>query len=121
MITIQNQNIFSGLLLAFSISSTVVWANPSLEEIQRQFNAETISRPFSVPDDATLTEQLKAATERGKPTRSHGYNPGCFGLGCVFGYGAGYGYGYGSYFRGYARPYYGGYYGGAYVPYYYGW
>lgn len=119
MITARNKNILYGFLLASS--STVVGADQSLEEIQKRFNAETISRPFSVPDDASLTASLKAATERGTPTKSSGFAP-CFGLGCNLGYGPGYGYGYGGVFGGYTRPYYGGYYGrGAYSPYYYGW
>ena len=87
MVSAQNQHIFSGLLFVFSISSTVAWADPSLEEIQKRFNAETASRPFSVPDDASLTASLEAATQRGKPTKSPGYTPGCFGLGCNLGYG----------------------------------
>lgn len=117
MMTSSNKKIFCGILFASSIYGTAACAQ-SPEEIQRRFNAETIARPFSVPDDATLTASLKAATERGTPTKSPGYAPGCFGLGCNLGYG---GYGYGSYFGGYSRPYYGGYYGGRYLPYYYGW
>lgn len=114
---ITTRNIFYGFLFVSSINSTGVWADQSQEEIQKRFNQETISRPFSVADDATLTAALKEATERGIPTKLRSYYPGCFGLGCVLGYG----YGYGSYFGGYARPYYGGHYGaGLYNPYYAG-
>jgi hypothetical protein len=117
MLTARITQVFYGSLLAFSMISAVQ-AGQSMEEIQKQLNAETLTRPFSVPDDATLTASLKAATERGTPTKTRGYSPGCTGLGCALGYGH---FGYGSYFGGYARPYYGGYYGGGYLPYYYGW
>lgn len=107
--------IYSGVLLFF-MNGTV--AGQDLSEIQRQFNAETINKPFNVPDDATLTKALNEATARGKPTRSPGYPGGCVGLGCALGNN----FGYGSYFGGYTRPYYGGFYGAHnYLPYYYGW
>jgi hypothetical protein len=95
-------------------------ANPDLREIQRQFNSETISRPFSVPDQSSLTNSLKEATQRGTPTKTQGFTPpACVGVGCAVG---GHNYAYGSYFGGYARPYYGGLYGlFGYRPYYYGW
>lgn len=111
MTTALNKNISSGLLLIFSASTTIAWAGQSLEEIQRQFNQETISKPFSVPDDKSLTESLKAATDRGTPTKSPGYMaPNVPFLG---------GFGY---YGGHVRPYYGGYYGrGYYNPYYGGW
>lgn len=107
---------FYAILATFLVSSTVTAQD--VGEIQRQFNAETAGKPFSVPDDATLTKALKEATDRGTPTKTPSYQPGCFGLGCVLGQN----YGYGSYFGGYRRPYYGGLYGaGNYLPYYYGW
>jgi hypothetical protein len=110
MTTARGMNVYPGFLLVFSISSTAAWADQNLEEIQRQFNQETISKPFIVPDDASLTASLKAATDRGTPTKSPGYvAPSIPFLG---------GFGYG----GYVRPYYGGYYGGGYYnPYYGGW
>lgn len=104
-------------LLFFLISSHAVWAQDA-SAIQRQFNAETINKPFSVPSDAELTSALKEATQRGMPTKTPVYSPGCVGLGCT----GGRNFGYGSYFGGYTRPYYGGYYGvNNYLPYYYGW
>lgn len=107
---------FYAILAVFLVSSTVTAQDVS--EIQRQFNAETTGKPFSVPDDATLTKALKEATDRGTPTKTPAYMPGCYGLGCILGQG----FGYGSYFGGYARPYYGGLYGATnYRPYYYGW
>ncbi len=98
-----------------------IMAGQDISEIQRQFNAETVNKRFSVPTDAALTSALKEATQRGMPTaRSQRFTPGCVGFRCgAYGYGN---YGYGSYFGGYARPYYGGLYGVSnYVPYYYGW
>jgi len=104
--------------LTFFLNSWIA-AQADLNEIQKQFNAETINKPFSVPTDTSLTKALNEATERGKPTfQSKGYPGGCVGLGCVFGNS----FGYNSYFGGYARPYYGGYYrANNYLPYYYGW
>lgn len=97
-------------------------AGQDVSEIQRQFNAETVNKRFSVPTDAALNSALKEATQRGMPSaRTQRFTPGCVGLGCggLGGYGN---FGYGSYFGGYARPYYGGLYGvSSYVPYYYGW
>lgn len=117
MRTIQFSSISSTVLLIVSMSSSV--ANQDLSEIQKQFNAETVGKPFIVPDDATLTKALKEATQRGTPTKTQSYAPGCFGLGCILGQGN---FGYGSYFGGYARPYYGGLYGvNSYMPYYSGW
>lgn len=113
MATTGNKNIFYGFLLFAPIQSTVAWAQ-NLEDIQRQFNEETISKPFIVPDDASLTASLKAATERGTPTKSPAYVVPNMPLLGGFGYG---GYGYG----GYVRPYYGGLYGGGYSPFYGGW
>ncbi|SEL24458.1 hypothetical protein [Nitrosovibrio tenuis] len=109
--TARNKNAPCGLLLFLSLSSAAVWADPNLEEIQRQFNQETISKPFNVPDDASLTTSLKAATDRGTPTRTPGgyVAPNIPLLG---------GFGYTG---GYMRPYYGGYYGGGYSPFYGGW
>jgi len=105
------------VFLLFAFHSLAI-ANPDLREIQRQFNAETISRPFSVPDQATLNNQLKEATQRATPTKTPGFAPACVGIGCAWGGN----YAYGSYFGGYARPYYGGLYGlHGYRPYYYGW
>jgi hypothetical protein len=100
---------FACLLGAVSVAS----ADQDLEEIQRRFNQETVSKPFSVPDTASLDASLKAATERGTPTKPPPYiapNIPFFG-------------GYGLYgWRGYTRPYYGGLYGaGYYNPYYGGW
>ncbi len=109
--------IFYTALLAFWINNAV--ASPDVSEIQRQFNAETVNKRFSVPSDAALTSALKEATQRGTPTRTQSFGPGCFGLGCVLGQNT---FGYGSYFGGYTRPYYGGYYGATnYLPYYHGW
>lgn len=85
------------------------WAQ-SKADIQRQFNQETISRPFSVADEATLNSALDAATKRATPTKSPGYPGSNIPILGGFGY-----YGH------YARPYYGGYYGGYYNPYYRGW
>jgi len=111
------------LLLFFAASNS--FAQPNINEIQRRFNAETINKPFSVPDDATLTNALKKATQRGTPTRTMGMVPPCVGLGCALGLGRNVGIGnigYGGYFGGYPRPYYGGLYGtNFYNPYYYGW
>lgn len=107
MATAYNRNVFYGFLLAASISSTA--GAQDLEEIQRQFNAETISKPFIVPDDASLTASLNAATARGAPTKSPPYVAPSIPLLGGFGYG------------GYARPYYGGLYGGGYSPFYGGW
>jgi hypothetical protein len=114
MKTSFNMRILYGVVLAYlSGTAPAVWADQNLEEIQRRFNQETISRPFSVPDAASLDASLKAATERGTPTKSPPYvapNIPFFG-----GYGL---YGWG----GYTRPYYGGLYGaGYYNPYYGGW
>jgi hypothetical protein len=100
------------LLACLSGAVPVAWADQDLEEIQRRFNQETVSKPFSVPDTASLDASLKAATERGTPTKSPPYiapNIPFFG-------------GYGLYRGGYMRPYYGGLYGaGYYNPYYGGW
>jgi hypothetical protein len=109
-----NTRISRGFLVACLLGAVpVAGAGQDLEEIQRRFNQETISRPFSVPDAASLDASLKAATERGTPTKSPPYvapNIPFFG-----GYGL---YGWG----GYTRPYYGGLYGaGYYNPYYGGW
>lgn len=114
MATMGNKNFFYGFLLFASLQGTVAWAQ-NLEDIQRQFNEETISKPFIVPDDASLTASLKAATERGTPTKSPGYVMPNMPLLGGYGYG---GYGYGG---GYIRPYYGGLYGGGYSPFYGGW
>jgi hypothetical protein len=110
-----NQNIraLQGFLLACLFAAVpVASADQNLEEIQRRFNQETVSKPFSVPDMASLDASLKAATERGTPTKSPPYvapNIPFFG-------------GYGLYRGGYMRPYYGGLYGaGYYNPYYGGW
>ncbi|MBX9893599.1 MAG: hypothetical protein K2Y09_00250 [Nitrosomonas sp.] len=107
---------------AFALSTVNnAMAGPDVSEIQRQFNAETVNKRFSVPTDAALNSALKEATQRGMPSaRTQRFTPGCIGLGCG---GLGYGnFGYGSYFGGYARPYYGGLYGvSSYAPYYYGW
>lgn len=108
MATTGNKNVFYGFLLFASIQSAAAWP-PNLEEIQRQFNEETISKPFIVPDDASLTASLKAATERGTPTKSPAYVAPSIPLLGGFGYG------------GYVRPYYGGLYGGGYSPFYGGW
>jgi hypothetical protein len=113
MATTGYNKVFYGFLLFAPIQSTVAWAQ-NLEDIQRQFNEETISKPFIVPDDASLTASLKAATERGTPTKSPGYVVPNMPLLGGYGYG---GYGYG----GYVRPYYGGLYGGGYSPFYGGW
>jgi hypothetical protein len=109
----QNRKIFNGFLLAFLLGGpaiTATRADQNLEEIQRRFNQETISKPFNVPDMASLDASLKAATERGTPTKSPPYvAPNIPFLG-----------GYGRF--GYVRPYYGGLYGGGYYnPYYGGW
>lgn len=105
--TAGNKDVLFGFWFLVSMSSTA-WAQ-NLEEIQKQFNEETISKPFIVPDDASLTASLKAATDRGTPTKSPAYvAPSMPLLG---------GYGYG----GYVRPYYGGFYGGGYNPFYGGW
>ncbi|MER2512153.1 MAG: hypothetical protein ABTQ25_07000 [Nitrosomonas ureae] len=121
MRTIQFSMIFyTALLMAFV--SSAVSARQDLSEIQRQFNAETINKRFSVPNDAALTSALKEATQRSMPTRTQRFAPGCVGLGCGGGaMGLG-NFGYGSYFGGYARPYYGGLYGvNNYLPFYSGW
>ncbi|MBX3617189.1 hypothetical protein [Nitrosomonas sp.] len=107
--------------LAF-LTINIAMAGQDISEIQRQFNAETVNKRFSVPTDATLNSALKEATQRGTPSvrTQQRFTPGCVGFGCgAFGYGN---FGYGSYFGGYARPYYGGLYGVSnYIPYYYGW
>lgn len=116
MRTIHVTPIVFAVLIIFFMNSTIV--GQDLNEIQKQFNAETAGKPFSVPDDASLTKALREATQRGTPTKTQSYSPGCFGLGCVLGQNIG----YGSYFGGYSRPYYGGLYGvNSYVPYYSGW
>lgn len=110
---------FYAAVITFVMSSTAV--GQDISEIQRQFNAETVNKRFSVPTDAALNSALKEATQRGMPSaRTQRFTPGCIGLGCGR---AGYGhFGYGSYFGGYARPYYGGLYGvNSYLPYYSGW
>lgn len=109
MATTGNKDILFGFWLFASLGSTA-WAQ-NLEEIQRKFNEETISKPFIVPDEASLTGSLKAATDRGTPTRSPGYVVPGMPLFGGYGYG---GYGYG----GYIRPYYGGFYGGGFSPFY---
>jgi hypothetical protein len=108
MATISNKNIFCGFLLFASTCSASGWAQ-NLEEIQRQFNQETMSKPFIVPDDASLTASLKTATDRGTPTKSPAYVTPSMPLLGGFGYG------------GYMRPYYGGLDGGGYHPFYGGW
>lgn len=111
----RNKNVLCESLpffsLCFFLSSAGVWADPNLDEIQRRFNQETISKPFSVPDNATLTTALKDATDRGTPTKSSGFvAPNVPLIGGLGSYGA------------YTRPYYGGYYGaGYYNPFYGGW
>jgi len=123
---IEGKNIMSFIKSFFALALSVFLgisngvANPDVAEIQRRFNAETINRPFSVPDDASLTNALKEATQRGTPTRTTGIVPPCVGLGCTLGLGRN--IGYGGFFGGYPRPYYGGLYGSSYYsPYYYGW
>lgn len=120
MRTIQfSMILYIALLMAFVSNKAL--ARQDLSEIQRQFNAETINKRFSVPSDAALTSALKEATQRGMPTRTQRFAPGCVGLGCGGAIGLG-NYGYGSYFGGYARPYYGGVYGvNSYLPFYSGW
>jgi|GEM_PF-6341434 len=112
--------IFFAAFAILTVNTAV--AGQDASEIQRQFNAETVNKRFSVPTDAALNSALKEATQRGMPSaRTQRFTPGCVGLGCggLGGYGN---FGYGSYFGGYARPYYGGLYGvSSYVPYYYGW
>lgn len=106
-----NRRILYAFFLSYlSGAASAAWADQNLEEIQRRFNQETISKPFSVPDMASLDASLKAATERGTPTKSPPYvAPNIPFLG-----------GFGRY--GYVRPYYGGLYGaGYYNPYYGGW
>ena len=44
MLTTRNKNIFYCFLLISSINSTVLWADQSPDEIQKRFNAETISK-----------------------------------------------------------------------------
>jgi hypothetical protein len=102
--------LFKFILACLFGAAPVAWADQDLEEIQRRFNQETISKPFSVPDMASLDASLKAATERGTPTKSPPYvAPNIPFLG-----------GFGRF--GYVRPYYGGLYGaGYYNPYYGGW
>lgn len=108
--------IFSTLLVFFM--NGIVLADQELRDIQKRFNAGTLSKPFSVPTDAALNAALKEATQRGTPTRTPGFAPNCVGLGCVLGQN----FGYGSFFGGYPRPYYGGLYGAAaYNPYYSSW
>ena len=122
MRTKQFSMIFYTVLLTAFMSSTVS-ARQDLSEIQRQFNAETINKRFSVPSDAALTSALKEATQKGMPTRTQRFAPGCVGLGCGSAAAIGLGnFGYGSYFGGYPRPYYGGLYGvNSYLPFYSGW
>lgn len=118
MRTIHINFIFYAALLIFFMNGAAL-ANEDASEIQKRFNAETINKRFSVPSDAALNSALKEATQRGTPTRTQVYAPGCFGLGCVLGQNN---FGYGSYFGGYARPNYGGFYGtNNYLPYYSGW
>lgn len=110
-------------LILYAIPLTLFMNNAiaaqDLSEVQNRFNAETTNKRFSVPSDAALTSALKEATQRGTPTRTQSYAPGCFGLGCILGQNN---FGYGSYFGGYSRPYYGGSYGANnYLPYYSGW
>ena len=45
-------------------------ADPSQIEMQRKLNEQVLSQPSHVTDDATLTNSLNGATERGKPTKS---------------------------------------------------
>ncbi|MDO9469151.1 MAG: hypothetical protein Q7J23_00270 [Nitrosomonas sp.] len=119
MRAIQFSSIFSTALLAVSMSSAIAIASQDISEIQNRFNAETINKRFNVPTDAALTSALKEATQRGTPTKTQSYAPGCFGLGCILGQSN---FGYGSYFGGYSRPYYGGLYGvNNFRPYYSGW
>jgi hypothetical protein len=40
------------------------------DEMQNKLNGEVLSKPFNVPDDATLSKSNDEATERGKPTKS---------------------------------------------------
>lgn len=118
MQTRQINPIFYCSLLAFFMNSEVLAEERDVSEIQKRFNTETINKRFNVPSDAALTSALKEATQRGTPTRTQVYAPGCFGLGCVLGQNLG----YGGYSGGYARPYYGGLYGANnYMPYYGGW
>ncbi len=117
MRTLQATSIFYAVALMLFMNNAV--AAQDLSEIQNRFNAETINKRFSVPTDAALTSALKEATQRGTPTRTQSYAPGCFGLGCILGQSN---FGYGSYFGGYSRPYYGGLYGvNNFRPYYSGW
>lgn len=118
MQTLRINPIICCSLVAFFMNSAVLAEEQDISEIQKRFNAETINKRFSVPSDAALTSALKEATQRGTPTRTQVYAPGCFGLGCVLGQNLG----YGGYSGGYARPYYGGLYGANnYMPYYSGW
>lgn len=107
---------YSFILLA-TVSSSIVYAEESIAEIQKKLNEQTFSRPFSVESEEKLNSALNAATERGKPTPIPS-NPssaiGYYGNYYQPYYGFGYGYGFNYYSRPYSyygyRPYYSGYY-----------
>ena len=84
-------------------------------EMQKRLNEQTLSKSFSVENEATLNSALDAATARGKPSQPVNPAPamGYYGnyYQPYYGYGVGYGYGYArpySYYR--YTPYYSRYY-----------
>ena len=69
------KSVFCSFLLASSVfdCGAILAApptDPNQVELQQRLNEQVLSQPSNVQDDATLTNSLNAATERGKPTRS---------------------------------------------------
>ncbi|MFA5985439.1 MAG: hypothetical protein WC782_15585 [Methylococcaceae bacterium] len=60
--------------LPFS-SSVSAGEDQNLADMQRRLNEQVLSTPHNVTDDATLTNSLSEATERGKPTKSEVQTP----------------------------------------------
>lgn len=106
MIPVKNKRLACLAFLACAVSNSY---SEEADDIQQSLNEQVLSKPFSVADDATLTQSLNTATERGKPSKpavGEGYYQRYYG-----GYYGGYysapyiGYSIPSYTR-YYRPYY---------------
>lgn len=82
-------------------------ADDDQAQMQRYLNGQILSRPFNVPDQATLNAELGAATERGRPTRVNPAPPYHYYGGYYTPYYSGWGAGYNRpYYRSYYHPYY---------------
>jgi hypothetical protein len=75
MINLRKCVIYSALYVCSGINNGIALAeqpaaDPSQIEMQQRLNEQVLSKPPNVADDASLTNSLNGATERGKPTKS---------------------------------------------------